>query len=269
MRRYPLAWFFTLAYTFSWAVWIPAAAASLGLVGSVPSVQLHFLGGLGPMASSLFITALVGGQGALARLAGRTIRKGMWIVIAIAMPAIRFVFSALLVAYLYRTPIDWRVVGDRTEATSLPRPILWLVNLVCYGYGEEVGWRGFALPRFQQRRSALRASLLVTLGWAGRHIPLFAFSSASRTCGPLGRSAGCSHLPLGSILMTSLFNSSNGSIAAVAFFHAALDIFMTSPVSPQLPNAMGALLTIGTVPLIPIVGPQHLARRQRVTVAVR
>jgi hypothetical protein len=48
-------------------------------------------------------------------------------------------------------------------------------------------------------------------------------------------------------------------------FHAALDIFITSPVSPNPPNVMGVLLTIGTIVLIPIVGTQHLAVTPRVT----
>jgi hypothetical protein len=60
--------------------------------------------------------------------------------------------------------------------------------------------------------------------------------------------------------LTWLFNSSGGSIAAVAFFHAAIDIFMTSLVSPYVPNVMGAMLTIGALALIPVFGTQNLAR---------
>jgi hypothetical protein len=51
--------------------------------------------------------------------------------------------------------------------------------------------------------------------------------------------------------MTWLFNASGGSVAAVALFHASLDIFMMSPVSPHLPGVMGALLTIGSLLVVP------------------
>jgi hypothetical protein len=64
--------------------------------------------------------------------------------------------------------------------------------------------------------------------------------------------------------LTWLFNASGGSIGAVALFHAALDVFITSPVAPALPNAMGALLTIGTIILIPVFGRENLSRLPRV-----
>lgn len=265
IRRYQLAWFFLLAYVVSWAFWIPAAAASLGLIGAVPTVLLHYLGGLGPMVSALVIAAIVRGKDESDDFVGRMTHGGAWIILAIAVPAALFALSALLVAQVYRTPIDWQAVGISAEAPWLPRPIVWLAILLCYGYGEEVGWRGFALPRLQRDQSALRASWLVTLGWAGWHAPLFAFSNGLSNLGVAGTVGWFFSLALGSILLTSLFNSSNGSIAAVAFFHASLDVFMTASVSPQLPGTMGALLTIGTLALVPVLGPRNLAFRLRVT----
>jgi hypothetical protein len=53
------------------------------------------------------------------------------------------------------------------------------------------------------------------------------------------------------------------AVLAVAIFHGVLDIFMTSPVVPRIATAMGAILTIGTVALVPLFGPTHLARHER------
>jgi len=48
-------------------------------------------------------------------------------------------------------------------------------NIVSFGFSEEVGWRGFALPRLQQRHAAWLATLWLTLGWAIWHAPLFLY----------------------------------------------------------------------------------------------
>lgn len=71
-----------------------------------------------------------------------------------------------------------------------PRVAYVLANLVFYGFGEEVGRRGFALPRLQARRTALNASLVVGAGWALWHLPLFAFAPCFSSMGVGLRSRG-------------------------------------------------------------------------------
>ena len=68
--------------------------------------------------------------------------------------------------------------------------------------------------------------------------------------------------------MRAVVNSQVDAAHGIVVFEdtqsAALDIFFTSPVAAQLPNVMGALLTVGTLSLIPVFGRQNLARRPRV-----
>jgi hypothetical protein len=49
-----------------------------------------------------------------------------------------------------------------------------------------------------------------------------------------------------------------------ALFHAALDVFMTSPVAPGIEKVMGALLTIGAALIVPVDGAESLSRRGKV-----
>jgi membrane protease YdiL (CAAX protease family) len=264
MRNRPLLWFFGLGYAISWAFWFPAVVASFGWSGPIPFRYLHLAGGLGPMLAAMIVTSLTEGRPGLTRLAKRCATGGRWIIIAILIPAALFLLATAIIAVFYRAPIEWPSIGRSTEFPELPRSIYWLANVFFYGFGEEVGWRGFALPRLQSHTSALRASLLLAVGWAGWHMPLFAFSSGLSNLGMAGAGGWFMSVVLGSILLTWLFNSSGGSIGAVALFHAALDIFISSPVAAPLPNVMGALLTVGTILLIPVFGRKDLSRRPRV-----
>ncbi len=45
--------------------------------------------------------------------------------------------------------------------------------LLLNGFGEEVGWRGYALEWLVVDRSALKATLWVSLLWLVWHLPLF------------------------------------------------------------------------------------------------
>ena len=80
--------------------------------------------------------------------------------------------------------------------------------------GEEVGWRGFALPRLQVRFSPLVASLVIALLWFAWHLPL---KWANPDALPYLYYA-LSFIP-SSILLTWLYNRTHGSILAVGIAH--------------------------------------------------
>jgi hypothetical protein len=115
VRDRPLRWFFALAYAVSWALWFPAAAASVGWVGPVPSYHLHLAGGLGPMLAAMIVTWLAEGQPALARLAKRCVRGDVWIIIAILIPAGLFLIATAIIAVFAGAAIDWSGIGRSTE----------------------------------------------------------------------------------------------------------------------------------------------------------
>ena len=70
----------------------------------------------------------------------------------------------------------------------------------------------------------------------------------------------------GSVICTCLFNSTSGSIAVVAAFHAALDIFIGSPTGGEvLPNVMGASIVITALIIPRRFGRTNLSRSPKVT----
>lgn len=180
----------------------------------------------------------------------------------VAAPLLIF-FVSVGVARIVGDEVTWERLGMSVEYPALRRWQYWLANIFFYGFGEEVGWRGFALPRLQARRSALAAALIVGVVWALWHLPLFAFAGGLSAKGIGGVLGWLFSILTGSILMTFLFNQSGGSVLAVALFHGVLDILMTSPVAPSLPSIMGAILTLLGIAVVVVLRPTNLARAER------
>ncbi|HKJ59865.1 MAG TPA: CPBP family intramembrane glutamic endopeptidase, partial [Halobacteriales archaeon] len=68
--------------------------------------------------------------------------------------------------------ITWGEVIQETSVNPLAiLPALFIATLP--PILEELGWRGYALDRLQMDWSALSASLILGVVWAGWHLPLF------------------------------------------------------------------------------------------------
>jgi len=262
-----VVWFGLLAIGLTWAAWLPLSASNRGWVDIHPSPYLHFVGGLGPALAGIIMTATHDGRRGLGLLWRRvTTGPGRWLFFAIAAPATAYVV-AISVAAAFGVHVDLALTGASEEFSSMPVAAYWVANLVFYGFGEEIGWRGFALPRLQRRRSALAASMWLSLLWGLWHVPLFFFSAGLGTMPLIGLVGWAASIVTGSVLCTWLFNSTKGSIAVLALFHAALDIFIGSPTGGDVvANVMGAFVVIGALTIPRRFGRENLSRSPKVTV---
>jgi membrane protease YdiL (CAAX protease family) len=107
--------------------------------------------------------------------------------------------------------------------------------------GEELGWRGYALPRLQQHRTALTSSVLLGLVWGLWHIPLYLVPGTGQYeilrsgTNPAFAIVGFVGWTIGlSVLFTWLFNQTRGSLLVVILFHTAVNL------AAFLPAAVGA-----------------------------
>jgi membrane protease YdiL (CAAX protease family) len=133
-------------------------------------------------------------------------------------------------------------------------------NIISFGYGEETGWRGFALPRLQSRFSAFTATIVLTLGWAIWHIPLFFYRPGYMGMGVAEIMGWAFSLLTGAVLLSWLYNESRGSILVVALFHATIDIVFTSDmVSQFVVNSIGVLITSWGIVVLIVAGPRYLS----------
>ncbi len=96
-------------------------------------------------------------------------------------------------------------------------------------FGEEPGWRGFALPKLQKRYKPFVATLILTLFWWIWHIPTYwtlPIAMASREqfgfLMAFGMQSGVL-LALG-IMCAWVFNGSKGSVLMPVLLHASWNI---------------------------------------------
>lgn len=113
--------------------------------------------------------------------------------------------------------------------------------LMTGGINEESGWRGFALPRLQARYPVIVAALIVGFLWAFWHLPY----DTGRDV-PIGWMLQNRLLwnPVFAILMSWLYNRTNGSLLAPALFHTAMNTFGNSFTMTPLGNVLFVVLAI-------------------------
>jgi membrane protease YdiL (CAAX protease family) len=137
-----------------------------------------------------------------------------------------------------------------TDANVLV-PLL-LFNVLAGPLGEELGWRGTALPRLQARWGALTSSLILAIVWWGFHTPGFVLGLFSPGFTPVTALVGAIAL---TILITWMFNNTGGSLIPGSLMHLSIN-FITSAVgvsdSPQLYGlTVGALVIAAIVVVLP------------------
>lgn len=143
--------------------------------------------------------------------------------------------------------------------------------LILIALGEETGWRGFAMPRLQEKHSALTASLILGLFVAFWHLPLVIFSEQ-----PFFAT-----LPLmlitfaAQIILTWLANHVEGKVFIVMLAHAAQGGLGGEYFGPMFSGAEAvlefwlliAIFWLVALGIVLLMGPR-LTRRQSIELAV-
>lgn len=222
-----LTMFFILAYAFSWAVEIPLALKAQGMIDVPIPFSLHYLTAFGPMLAAFVMTWLTNGSDGLRELVGRIfkwrVRPGRLWLAALA-PLLAYALVAIVLRFVQGHWPDFEALGqiDFLPNLGLGALLCWILT---FGLGEEIGWRGFALPRLQRGRSALSATIILWAGWALWHLPMFFYLYDVTII--VGFLLG---LLAGAITFTWLYNSTAGSILMVAVWHGAFN-FVTGCVT--------------------------------------
>jgi membrane protease YdiL (CAAX protease family) len=240
VRRHPIASFVVLAYALSWADWIPLALRGTRVVpgGSVT----HFPGLLGPAIAAFVIVAIGDGSAGVARLLRRMVRvsKPSRAFLLYSLSPLAFLALALVAARIAHRPMPpIRDFGLYSGLPALSLPVVLLLVVLFSGYGEEIGWRGFALERLQERFGSVKGTLVLALIWAGWHTPAFWFVEGYRTMG-VGTLLGGFGLGIcaGAIVLARVLNRTNGSVLAASLWHATYNLTSATTASRGLIGAV-------------------------------
>jgi membrane protease YdiL (CAAX protease family) len=157
MRR-PIAAFVVLAFALSWGFML------LWYLTSSP--VMFFFGGLGPAMAAAFVSWQLGTlQPWLARVLRWRVSRRFYLF-AFGFPVLLYGVPNVILAVFGAQP-DLSLLGERLPAYAAT----WVAALFMGGL-EEPGWRGFALPRLQQRYGPVRATLLLGVVWGLWHLPV-------------------------------------------------------------------------------------------------
>jgi CAAX protease family protein len=227
----PLLKFFSLTYAAAWICWTASLAISRGGTAADPArasaaanaalalvaaVVFH-LGVFVPGLVALALTQRAGGRAATQALLRRVFKwrvGARWYVFAVGYIAA----VKLLVAVVHRVATGaWPRFGQ--EPWYLMAATIMVSTWV--QAGEEIGWRGYALPRLSARFGLAPSSVALGILWASWHLPLFFFPGSDI----LGQSFPLYLLQVTalSVAMAWLYWRTHGSLLLTMLMHAAVN----------------------------------------------
>jgi uncharacterized protein len=262
VRRHPLISFFVLTYAVAWLLWAPLVIFRDRIPGLLGFV-LVLLGSLVPSTVGVLFVALLRGRSGVRTLFRRLLhaRIGLrWYLAVLAVTMLAPLAVGVTILFGGATPVvDNTIFG-----------VLFLFAFSIFpgsALGEELGWRGFALPRLQARHTALKSSLIIGILWGSWHLPLWLTGTESHPIslyGPLVVAVIAS-----SVICTWLYNNTRGSLLIIVLYHAAINLPITVLISPMGSQAAQpfliyvALMVVAAAAVVIATGAEHLSRTAR------
>lgn len=211
-----VVYYFSLVLVIGGLAYAPWVLASYGMFPPELAFPFVVLGGLSPTVAALAVAKLEFGGGGAGYLFGQFLRRGfskLWLLVAALLP---LALAACAVSL-------WALSGGTYDLNSMALfdfiPILFTAFLM--NMWEEVGWRGYSLPKLQKRYSALTSSLIVGAFWAFWHWPHFAVKDSVMAANYQNFLWFAIFTLFYSVSYTWLYNSTKGSLLTVSLYHAS------------------------------------------------
>jgi uncharacterized protein len=262
--EFSLLLFFLLSFLFVFLLALPAILFNYGLTDlQVPFEPFLILGSWTPNIAAFLIIAFVikkkGGISALIRRWLMWNESPFWYLIAIS-PLLVSALAAGVYHVADGTPPD--VIEPLTPGMFIA---LFILALVTGAMGEELGWRGFALPRLQLVMSAFTASVILGTLWGFWHLPLWFAGLGWEDMSFAVFTYNCVAI---SVIMTWVCNNTRGNLFLITLMHLfynfgwnLMNLAWEVPMDKTLVY-QAILLTIYAVVVLFIYGPDRLSKNQ-------
>jgi len=273
LKRYSLVIGIVLMFALTW----PIDLANWGIVPiQFPFIVYLFLG-WGFIFASIIMTGLTLGKDGVVALLKRYVqwRVGWkWYLAAFLLKPSLIVLAVYIYAALVGVPPDFSTVMAHKifgGAAYLPLFILPFFLFDLISNGEEIGWRGYVLPRLQAKYSALTSTLILGVIWGFWHLPRYLshWNTVSFAWFLV-------HAMAYAVILTWLYNNTKSSLLLVAISHASSNtagLFMPMANTVSSEN-MGAYIifvlleVITAVMIIIVTGPERFSRTEPVQAQV-
>lgn len=254
IQKYPVTIFFILTIVLSSSVWI----------FQIPSISTYFnlhladnyfwLGNCAPGFSALLLTFILSGKNGIVTLIKPAFfwrANPIYYFIVVVALAYFYLAAIGLSALLGANPPTFLEMYHKITTPFFNLPAIGLIPelTILYIFCEELGWRGFALPKLLKQYNAINASIIIGLLWALFHVPLMLGNAQQITFIYLIGYAFSTILS--SFLFTWIYLRTNGSLFIVGLLHALIDTY--GAFSPSIISEVGQGKNTSTILLYFIV----------------
>lgn len=216
VKQNPFLFFLLFTFAISWGTGFPTVFIPGKFEG------LSYLSNFGPALGALIVIGIVEGPDGIKRLFRSLFQwrvKFIWYLVVLLGPALTMMTAVI---FYYAFTGNGLAQSFNDWLSVFPQHLLVVVSLFIFMmigiWGEEIGWRGFALPRLQKIYHPVSASLILGAIWAVWHLPLFFIENSPQA------EMGMAYFFLAtlgySILYSWIFNGSKESLFMIWLLHS-------------------------------------------------
>lgn len=229
LKKYEIPLYLIITFLFTWIFWSIAFTlnGAFRLVGAfMPSVM-----------AIIFTSYFYGKKGIKELLKKLTIWKvnPLFYVFALFYTAASIYIPSFI---CISTGANYKIhINNQISVFHLNNPftiLAFFLAIIVFGgpLGEELGWRGFVLPKLQKKFTPLISSIILGFIWTCWHIPMFLFHIEGYNINFIVYLLQTIYL---TIIITWLYNHTNGSLLIPILYHS-VDNFILSICFPEFLN---------------------------------